>query len=90
MNRGKLTLGKYDWANITVDGKDILLCGTAMAFDDIIEDKVQKIMTMLATDYLEKDLPFDNINLVKDITAEIINALEKEYNIEVKYQDDEW
>lgn len=90
MNRGTFNLSKYDYAQLCIGGKRVLLCGTIMAFDDVIENEVENIFKMLSEDFLGEEYNEEaHVEAVKEISYQILKEFERINNLTVKYQDEE-
>ena len=91
MNRGTFDLSKYDYVQLCIGGKRVLLCGTIMALDDVIEDEVENIFKMLSEVYLEEEFNEDaHVEAIKEISYQILKEFERINDLTVKYQDEEF
>lgn len=91
MNKGTFNLGKYDYVIIRVNSEDVLLCGTPLAFDDIIENAVSDIFFNLCKDFLNVDYPeYDYMDAIKQISEKIQDEFLKQNNLRLAYQETEF
>lgn len=91
----EICLGKYDFARVTIGGKNIILCGTPMAFDDIIQQEVTELLCKLTHDLLGENVSTRKIeedyqDYLGDLAYEVIKAMEAVNNFKVKYQYEEY
>ena len=86
----KNSTGKYGYKNITVGGKDVILCETNMAYEDEVWAASEKIYNRLLEflpestglpTYWRDKLRGDNTDAISDIRDYIISCFEKYENV---------
>ena len=82
-------MGKYDHKLVTINGKEVIMCGTNMPYEDIIWDCYNQMLDRLSDQFPELEklggLPFE----AGDLTAKFLDNLQ-ENGIVFEDVDDEY
>ena len=78
-------LGKHETMTVNSDGKNYLLCGTCLAYEDELCDKVRDAYNLLA-DIFGTELDEDDLeNAVSEVRDEILTRFEELTNGKIVY-----